>query len=350
MIRPLLSLCVLAALAGSAAAEKKIQVLQADGRADAKVRAKIDTGVLALAKTTGDQIVPGDITFPDAAAAVGCQPDEAACKDEVLGMLSVDEIVITTVTPKPGGFEVAVRRVTKGGASRDATSFVAADKLDKLDTIAPLFSASAPPPAAPVTPPSPAVTPPSPAVTPPSPFLPTRPTTPPATTPVTPPATTPAITTTQPATPETAPTAPLAPSPYAVAEPRPSPIATPPGGVPRDDGTTGRPRLLKVGMAGGGSLLLVGLVLWASAASAQGEIDGAPVGTKAQLLALQELERKGDTYAGLGNLFVVGGLVLGGVSTYYFVKGNRRRASSARLVPAVFDRGGGLALAIGASP
>jgi hypothetical protein len=342
MTRALLSLCVLAALAGSAAAEKKIQVLQADGRADAKVRAKINAAVVALAKTTGDQVAPGDITFADTAAAVGCNPDEAACKDEVLGMLSVDEIVITTVTPKPGGFEVSVRRVAKGGASREATSFVAADRLDKLDTIAPLFSTSAPPPVAPLTP----------AVAPPAAPPPTGTPPPPA---GTPPPTTPAVTT-KPASPETGPgTAPAVPPsttapPAVTADPRTSPIITRPGPGP-DDRPGGRRRLHKIGMASGGGMLLVGMILWASAASVQGDIDAAPVGTKAQLIELQDLERKGDTYAGLGNLFVVGGLVLGGVSTYYFVKGSRRRATSARLVPTVFDRGGGgLAFTIGGSP
>jgi len=316
MTRALLSLCLLAALTGPAAAEKRIQILQADGRADAKVRAKIDAGLLVLAKATGDQIVPGDITFGDAAAAVGCKPDEVACKDEVLGMLSVDEIVITTVTPKPGGFEIAVRRVGKGGASRDTTSFVAADRLDKLETIAPLFSTGAPPPPA-----------------------------------TTPPPTTSAIATTSPYPPEATPAAPAtAPPPAAVAVPQPSPIATPSAGRVPDDRTHDRRGLQTIGMAGGGAMLLVGLVLWGSAASVQRDIDAAPVGTKAQLVALQDLERKGDRYAGLGNVFAVGGLVLGGVSTYYFVKGNRRRASSARLVPTAWDRGGGLAFAIGGSP
>jgi hypothetical protein len=103
-------------------------------------------------------------------------------------------------------------------------------------------------------------------------------------------------------------------------------------------------------MVGGGAMLLVGLVLWGSAASVQGEIDAAPAGTKAELLALQELEARGDGYAGAGNLFVVGGLVLGGISTYYFVKRGRQRATAARLVPTVWSGGGGLALAIGGTP
>ena len=325
MMRGLIVACALAALAGSAAAGPKIQVLQADGRADAKVRAKIDTGVLALAKTTGDQIVPGDITFPDAAAAVGCMADDASCKDEVLGMLSVDEIVITTVSPKPGGFEVAVRRVGKGGASREAIGFVAQDRLDKLEAIAPLFSTKPKPAPPPATPP-----------------------------PATPPPATGAVTTTSPTPPsEVAPVAPPAPpAPPAAAEPRTSPIETQPidpYAAGKDDRPRGR-RLPLIGMAAGGTMLLIGVAFWGSAASVQDEIDAAPVGTKTQLRELQALEERGDRYAGAGNLFAVGGLVLGGISTYYFVKSRRPRATTARLVPAVFEGGGGLAFAIGGMP
>jgi hypothetical protein len=103
-------------------------------------------------------------------------------------------------------------------------------------------------------------------------------------------------------------------------------------------------------MITGGAMLLTGVIFWASAAGVQTDIDAAPVATKAQLQALQDLESKGDTYAGLGNLFVIGGLVVGGISTYYFVKAGHRRATSARLVPAVWGRGAGLALAIGGTP
>jgi len=313
MTRGLLALCVLAALAGPAAAEVKIQVLQSDGRADARVRAKIDAGILALAKTSGELVIPGDITFTEAAAAVGCKADDAACKDEVLGMLAVDEIVITTVTPKPGGFEVAVRRTGKGGASREATGFVALDQLDKLESIAPLFSTklalpvAAPPPVSPAT----------------------------------------SI-----AGSAESPTPPLE-TPPSVTEPSPSPIQTQPSdpyATGNDDRPRPRRRLQAAGMMSGGAMLLVGLVLWASAASVQSEIDSAPVATKAQLLELQELEDRGDAYAGAGNLFVVGGLVLGGVSTYFFVKSGRRRATTARLVPVVWSGGGGLAFAIGGTP
>jgi len=331
MKRRLLLTCALVALAGPAAADPKVQVLQSEGRADAKVRAKIDASVLALAKAGGGQVIPGDITFGEAAAAVGCKPEEAACRDEVLGMLSVDEIVITTVTPKPGGFEVAVRRASRGGASRDATSFVAYDKLDKLETIAPLFSTRSTPAPAPAPVPAPAPPPstttrvygPLPAPSPPS---------------------STAITTTSPRPPSE-----IAPAPPAT-EPRP--IATELNELParKDEPPRGRRRLQKAGMIGGGTMLALGFVFWGSAASVQSDIDSAPAGTKDQLRALQDLEAKGDTYAGLGNLFVVGGLVIGGISTYFFVKSGRRRPTSARLVPTLFDRGGGLAIAIGGTP
>lgn len=332
----------LIALAGSAAAQKKIQVLQADGRADAKVRGQIDTAVLALAKSTGDQIVPGDITFTDAAAAVGCKPEDAVCKDEVLGMLGVDEIVLTSVTPKPGGFEVAVRRVGKGGASRDAISFVASDKLDKLDTIAPLFSTQPRPRAPAAAPAAKSAAAPAPA--------PAKPTAP---APAPPPAPAKPAVSVAPTPAPMSETSPFAPPSSTVAEPQPSPIATPSPGLPGPAEPVARPssrRLPAMGMVGGGAIAVIGIVFWASAAGLQAEIDDAPANTAADLRAIQELEERGASRAGAGNLFVVGGLVLGGISTYYFLKRGRGRTSSARIVPTVFDHGAGLAFTIGGSP
>src|SRR5215470_7469937 len=129
----------------AAAEPHKLLVLQSEGRADRATRAKIDSAITRLA------------------TAVGCsKPDAASCKDDVLGMLSVDEIVITRVTPKPGGLEIAVQRVSKGGASRDATMLLPTGAPpDKLDGLAPLFG-DQPAPATAGPPPAPAGPPPSP--------------------------------------------------------------------------------------------------------------------------------------------------------------------------------------------
>lgn len=323
MTRWLGSLIVLGVLAGPAIADGlKVQVLRSDGRADAKVRSKVDAAVLALArdaaKPSGDQVLAGDITFSDAAAAVGCKPEEETCKDEVLGMLSVDAIVVTTVTPKPGGFEIAVRRVGKGGP-RDATGFVASDKvandrIERLDGLAPVFGAT-------VTARRPAEPPPPPP--PPNPNPAPRPTAPPV---------------------RTAPP----PNSVATAEPGPSPMQSP--AEPRDDRRD--LRLPIAGMAAGGAMILVGAIFWGSASGVQDDIDRAPANTRDQIIELQRLEDKAERYATAGNLMFVGGAILGGVSTYYFIKRRRQNQSTqmARVVPAVFPGGGGLSIVFGGAP
>lgn len=142
---------VLCALAADAAAEpSKLLVLQSEGRADAATRAKVDAAVLKLAVAAEPEAQPGELNFSDAATAVGCKPETPSCKDEVLGMLAVDEIVITTVTPKPGGLEISVRRIAKSGAAREASMVVATGTPpDRLDGIAPLFGGRAEPRPAP---------------------------------------------------------------------------------------------------------------------------------------------------------------------------------------------------------
>jgi hypothetical protein len=304
MKRALAALLVLTIGAQSAAADPhKMLVLLAEGRADAATRTKIDGAVLKLAKASEAQVTPGDITYSDAAAAVGCNPDDRACKDEVLGMLAVDEIVFTTVTPKPGGFEVAVHRVTKGNASRDAQMMVATGQpADHLDGIAALFS--------------------------------TMPTTP------------------GPAEPTTPAGPPLAGPP----QPLPGPVtdAPPPAPLqPRDepDDHSGRRRLEIVGMAGGGTMLLLSLVLWGQASNLQGQIDNAPKRTHADLAYVADLENSGDAFAAWGNVMFIGGAIVGGISGYYFWKDrSAQRSRIARITPTVFDHGAGIALTLGGSP
>ncbi len=294
------------ALSQSAFAEpRKILVLQSEGRVDAKTRARIDAAVVNLAKSGTDQVTPGEITYSDAAALVGCKPEDASCKDEVIQTLAVDEIVIVVVSPKPGGFEVSVRRVAKGAASREAVTIVPTDKPDKLDAVGSLFGKPG----------------------------------------------TASSTTTEPVTTPT-----IGPEPTTKPTTKPAvsePAATVGSAELRDDRARKRRRLHLAGMGGGGGMFLIGIVLWSKANGLQSEIDSAMPRNERELDQLRDLESRGASYAGWGNFFVLGGLALGGVSTYFFLKARRanKRAttSTAWLGPALFDRGAGVMLTIGPS-
>jgi len=323
----------LAAPRPAAAESHKLLVLQSEGRIDAATRAKIDQAILKLALVSEPHASLGDLNFGDAATAVGCKPDAPACKDEVLTMFAVDEIVIPSVARKPGGIELTVRRVAKGGTSREATMMIASGSPpDKLDAIASLFS-EPPAPPAPVGPIGPAAPAPAPAHA-------------PAPTPAPP-----AVATTE----RPAEESPAIPMPTEVKPAEPSPAATPAPAVAAsqhvDAPDPGRRRLELLGMVGGGSMVLLGFVLWGAANGVQGDIDNAPTTTKEDIAGLRDLESKGDTYAALGNLFTITGLVVGGISTYLFIR-DRRAASttSARLTPVVLDHGAGLVLTIGGTP
>lgn len=302
------------ALTAGVASADKVLVLKAEGRADKNVRAKIEGAVLQLAASVGETTA-GDITYSDAAAMVGCKPDEDKCKAEVLGMLSVDEIVTITATPKPGGIEVSVRRIGKGGVTKTGSAIVALEKADQLEPIAPLFGAG---PASPLPPPI----------------------TPVETTPPTREAKTPV-----PANPE--PSTNPVPPPTMVAEPTP-PIITAPveerRDQPVDDRPRGNRRLTMIGMVGGGAMLLTGMIFWGAASGVEDEIDQAPKRTREDLENLRDLEAKGDGYATAGNLLFVSGLVLGGVSTYFFLKSDKRSTRSALITPTANAHGGGIAI------
>lgn len=351
-MKRLAALACLALLAGVAYGDaEKVLVLRAEGRADKKIRTRIEGAVLKLAQTGGGATTAGDVTFGDAAMMVGCKAEEESCKGEVLGMLAVDEIVTITATPKPGGIEVAVRRIGKTGATRNAATLVTPDKAEQLDALAPLFGAVPAPPPVVVRAPAPApvvVRAPAPApvvrapVAAPAGRVPAPVTPAPATIP--PPV---AVTTTPPA-PEPAPVepAPIAPAPTTTATmaPMPGPIDE-----PRDDGGGNSRRWPMIGMAAGGAMLVVGVVFWASAAGIEDDIEKAPKGTRAELEHVQDLEAEGDAYATTGNVLAVGGLVLGGVSTYYFLKRGKAPARTARVTPLYGSGGSGIAITWGGS-
>jgi len=302
---------VLAIASGVAVAEDKVLVLRAEGRADKTVRTKIEGAVLKLAAGTGGAATAGDVTFGDAAMMVGCKPEDEKCKDEVLGMLAVDEIIAITAMPKPGGIEVSVRRISKGGATRNGATLVTADKADQLEALTSLFEKPAPLP-----PPVTTIT---------------------TTAPIAPaPMPEPAPTTTEPPAPVPEPTT------TATIAPLPGPIDE-----PRDDQPRRGRRLAMFGMAGGGALLVIGIVFWASAANIEDEIDDSPKRTRADLEHIQDLEAQGDGYATAGNLLAVGGLILGGVSTYFFMKSNKSSTHTA--VTPIINNGTGIAITWGGS-
>jgi hypothetical protein len=184
----------------------------------------------------------------------------------------------------------------------------------------------------------------------PSPTAPTPGAPSPATPSPTAPAPTPAITAERPA--EHSTDAPVIPAPTDVKPPAPSPVATPAA----DRGTAdtpdpGRRRLELIGMAGGGGMLVLGFVLWGAASGVQSDIDKAPATTSQDIQHLRDLESKGDTYATLGNVFALTGVIVGGVSTYLFIRDHRAASSAtARLSPVVLDHGAGVVLTIGGTP
>lgn len=333
---PIASLCLLAAARHPASAEPhKLIVMQSEGRADAAVRAKIDAAIVKLARSSEPQTTAGELTFTDAATAVGCRPEVPSCADEVLAMLAVDEIIITSVAPKPGGLQIVAQRVAKGGSTRDASMLLATGaSIDKLDGIATLFG-------------EPAAKPPVPAPTR-SAAKPPAPARPPAPAKAPPPA---------PATEVTTPPGPTEQElfPYnaiSQPEPAPSPVDT---GAPAVEGPDlTRHRLELAGMGSGAGMLVLGVFFWGAARGTQTDVENAPTATREDLIHLRDLESKGDTYATAGNILALTGLVVGGVATYFYIRDHRFVRQStppvARLTPTVFDHGAGLVLTVGAIP
>jgi hypothetical protein len=298
--------CIVLIATAHVASAEQILVLRADGRADKAVRLKVEAAVLKLATQTGSATA-GDVTYVDAAMMVGCKPDEDSCKDQVLDMLAVEEIVTISTTPKPGGIEVAVRRVRKGATTKSVAVMITPDKADQLDALDPMFVKEAPPPS------------------------------------TTPPPLVPAVST-QP------PTEPLQPAP--AQEPTPSVVVQPLPAVTPEEPDDGRPhgtrRLAAFGMIGGGAMVVVGVVFWASASNIEDEITAAPKRTRADIEHVRDLEAQGDTYATAGNVLAVGGLILGGVSTYFFLKSGKRKSHTAQVTP-ILGHGTGMAITWGGS-
>jgi len=351
----LLTLGILVTASVASAAPRHVLVLRSEGNADAATRANVDQQITKLAKTLDGNIEVGEITFADASAAVGCSGSEAQCRDDVLGMMGVDELVATSVSAMPSGdVRIIVHRIPKGSATKDAQTTVPRDgSIDAkiASDIGPVFGVkakpAAPPPVAKTPTPPPVVV--------------SSTTVPPATTTPPPPTATPtgafgndpvapASSTPPPPTPTTTTTTtPAAPVRTAQVDQNPGGVtAAPNGAVQLDQPRTSR---AVTGMAIGGGLIVVSVILWAEAGSVQNDINNAPTRTPTDFKNLKDLESKGDTYSGLGNLTFIGGLVVGGISGYFFYK-DRKAASSAqaRITPTLVDHGVGLAFTYGGLP
>jgi hypothetical protein len=330
MTKTLTALLLVAATSIASADPRHILVLRAEGNADAATRAKVDAQVARLAKTLDGNVEIGEISFTDAAAAVGCSGSEAQCKDDVLSTMGVDELVSTSVSAMASGdVHIMVHRIPKGAPIKDAqTTVMVKDSLDAkvASDVGPIFGVKAPPA---TTPPPPT---PTPTPTPVGAFGNAPPTTP---------------------TPTTTPGAPVGafgntPAPVQTAQLDPNPQPLP---LPLQPTTEGREnnRAL-IGIAIGGSLLLTGIIFWAEASSTQGDINSAPTSTPADFTNLKNLEDKGDSYSNLGNILFVGGLVVSGVSGYFFWKQRRAGASQAMITPTLLDHGAGIAFTYGGLP
>lgn len=290
---------------------RTMQVLKSEGRVDNNIKVRVDAAIIKLARTTDAVISPGDITMSDAAAAVGCKLDVPGCKDEILSMLAVDELVYSTVFAKPGATDVIAYRVSKGGVTREArATILAGNPPDKIDGIATLFmSATSPPDAAVTTQPD-----------------------------VVPPGT--EITTTTETTRITEPV------PAQSDEPTAKEPAVEQAYLPYDEPSEPS-RLPLIGMIGGGALILLSFASWAKAGDIQDQINDSPSATRADIEHIRSLEREGDDAASAGNVLFVIGAVVGGVSTYAWFRQRRQQQARWRQVGATPLPGNGVGITWG---
>ena len=129
-----------------AAGPRKVLVLPLDGTADAALRTKLAASVQKLSASIDGEVTNGDTTYPETAAAVGCDPNKPSCVDSVLTTLAVDELVWGTARTANGKTTITVRRATKGAPVREqSTTIQSPDPADKAEGgLQPLFGPVAP--------------------------------------------------------------------------------------------------------------------------------------------------------------------------------------------------------------
>jgi hypothetical protein len=299
-------LAILGVSATAIAGPHKVLVLPLDGTADPAMKAKLSASVQRLARVVDGQVTPGDTTFAETAAAVGCDPGVPSCIDSVCSTLGVDEIVYGTVVVQGQQGKLVVRRAERGKPPREVTASFPTKQPEKAEQqVLPLFSGTAP-----VGEDNPLE-------------LKDKPPT----------------------------------DPKLRTDPKEHPgdpdhatngantMQTPPtSGTPLVDTPTSDDRRYGIAAAaGGGVMLLIGIALWSTASSLQQDIDNHPTQTFDQLSDLRALEDKTRNRALFGDIMVIGGLALGGYGGYLLWRDHNARATVA---PAPADHGAAVTITL----
>ena len=317
----------------------KVLVMRAESSADWATRSTIEQQVMGLARNVDRGVGMSDTTFTEMAEMIGCTGTIDACKGKVIEALGVDEIVIITIAPASGNsVTLSVRRATKTGGP--AVSGVVDKDSPKVVALAgPLFGATkvidAPAAAKPATPPPSAdkgrV------------VIENERKTEPVKADAKPGAKIDGPKLVEPDPPPSKPVEAKHDAPKAEpAKPKPvrtAEVTAAPNNAITDDDRPRPGRKYVAGIAVGGGLVVVGLILWQRAGDAEREAKTLPARTVTDFDNLRAVERRGDRDALWGNIAVVTGVVVGGVSGYLWWR-------HAHAAPMVVDHGAGVALTL----
>jgi hypothetical protein len=250
--RPLAILALLALTSSALAGPGKVMVLPLDGDADPELRAKYSASVQRLARTLGGKVTAGDVTFTDTATAIGCDPREPRCAEDVRATLGVDELIYGTVTTQDGKHVLVVHRTTKGKQPREiSTTLDAGGSPERADSeLAPLLGGAG----------------------------------------------------------EVGPS-----EPTAGGEETPATPATPP--PPRQPVRRAQV-IGYTALGGGATLLLISFAMWSSASGLRDDIDAHPTDDIDDILSLRELEDTARSRAWTGNVLFLAALAVGGYGGY----------------------------------
>lgn len=279
-----LTFAALVGFAGVAHASR-VMVMTFSGGEGAKVQSSVSAALIGA----GHEVTPGDTSFEDAAAILGCDAKSEACIEQVLTTLSVDEIVYGS-SAKNG--DVVIVRAARGKPRRQTkTRVTSGQSMDAavVPAMRELYGETAPPP----------------------------------------------------------PPAPPPPDEIKVA------ARTRPSSSERSDTSGDiieRPyrKWAIVTWSTAGAAAVTGLIFWVRASSLQDDIDSAPDGTGDEIDALTELESRAETASTVGNVMMVAAAGLAGAGTYLWMKDRRvRKASRASIQPTFFPGGAGILVTIG---